>query len=156
MNLKKPLAATACILIFGIATYLSYQLVADELAYIQRGVSAEGVVLKKRVETISRSGRSPSKSWYVAYEFDVDGRVLQNRSMLDMGRGYDEIKEGDPVAIVYDPENPEKSRTHLAAPWIRYPMVIFFIYAMGTVLAYVPIRTLRRSEFTTDHSMPNF
>ena len=53
MNLKKPLAATACILIFAIATYLSYQLIADELAYIQRGVSTEGVVLEKRVETLS-------------------------------------------------------------------------------------------------------
>lgn len=142
MNLKKPLAATACIFIFGIAIYLCCLLMADELTYFQRGKSVEGVVVEKLKERSTR--RNSGSSWHVVYEFEVDGQVIKNKDMLDMGRGFDSIKKGDAIGIVFDPQNPEMSRTHLAAPWARYPLIIVFIFAMSGVVAFVPIRVLRQ------------
>ena len=105
---------------------------------------------KKEKERSQRVGES-SSSCHVVYEYEVDGRKLQNKNMLDVGRGYDAIEKGDVIDVVYDPQNPGVSRAHLAAPFIRYPMVILFIYAMGGVIACVPIRILLSSEYKTGY-----
>ena len=36
--------------------------------------------------------------------------------MLDVGRGYDAIEKGDVIDVVYDPQNLDVNRAHLAAP----------------------------------------
>ena len=146
MSLKKLLAAIACVFIFGFATYLSYQLVADELVFLQRGVSTQAVVLQKQKERNQRVGES-SSSWHVVYKFEVDGRKLQNKNMLDVGRGYDAIEKGDVIDVVYDPQNPDVNRAHLAAPLVRYPLIVLLIFGLSGVIAYVPIRVLLRSEY---------
>ena len=150
MNFKKILAAIACVFIFGFATHLSYQLVVDELTFFQRGVSTQAVVLRKQKESSQHAGKS-SSSWHVVYEFEVDSRKLQNKNMLDVGRGYDSIEKGDVIDVVYDPQNPDINRAHLAAPFVRYPLIILFVYAMSGVIACVPIGILLRSEHKTEH-----
>ena len=148
MSLKKLLAAIACVFIFGFATYLSYQLVVDELVFLQRGVSTQAVVLHKQKERSQRAGESgSSSSWHVVYEFEVDGRKLKNKNMLDVGRGYDAIEKGDVIDVVYDPQNPDVNRANLAAPLVRYPLIVLLIFGVGGVIAYVPIRVLLRSEY---------
>ena len=150
MSLKKLLAAIACVFIFGFATYLSYQLVVDELVFLQRGVSTQAVVLQKQKERSHRVGES-SSSWHVVYKFEVDGRKLQNKNMLDVGRGYDAIEKGDVIDVVYDPQNPDVNRANLAAPLVRYPLIVLLIFGVGGVIAYVPIRVLLRSEYKIGH-----
>ena len=152
MSLKKLLAAIACVFIFGFATYLSYLLVVDELVFFQRGVSTQAVVLHKQQERSQRAGKSgSSSSWHVVYEFEVGGRKLKNKNMLDVGRGYDAIEKGDVIDVVYDPQNLDVNRAHLAAPFVRYPLSILFIYAMGGMIACVPIRILLRKEYKTGY-----
>ena len=142
MHLRTSLAATYGLLVFGVATYLSYLLVADELVYFQRGESTQAVVLHKKKELPKNS--DDGSSWYVAYEFEIDGRNLENKNMLDLGRGFDSVNKGDLVDVIYDPRDPKTNRMHLAAPMIRYPMTIFFIFAMGGVITYAPLQIFRK------------
>lgn len=143
----KPIAAVTCVVIFSVAASLCYGLLTDELIFLRRGVSTEGVVLGKTQES-SRRSESSSSSYHVQYKFEVNGRTLQNKNMLDLGRGYDSIKQGDTIGIVYDPQNPQLSRAHMAAPWARYPLILVFIVAMSGTLAFKPIQILRRRKPT--------
>ncbi len=140
---SKVLSAAVCLLLFGAACQLTHRLVADEVVYYSRGVKTEAVVLDKRKEQHS-SRRSTSYSYHAIYEFQVDGVKYSRKDMLDVGRGYDALKEGQMIDVVYDPQNPEVSRTVLAAPYARYSMTVLFIFAMAGVLAIVPIKILLR------------
>lgn len=144
MSLRKALATAICIcfcvFIFGSSIYLCNLLLEDEIVYFQRGASIDGVVLQKS----GKRGTRPNSgsSWHVDYQFELDGVTHQNENMLDMGREYDSISAGDVISIVYDPQHPYVNRAELAAPWIRYSMLSFFIFAMSGVLAFAPARYL--------------
>jgi len=70
------------------------------------------------LETTSkrRKRRDSGTGWYVTYEFEIDGSVHKNENMLDMGRGFNSLKKGDVIGIVYDSRDPKTSRAHIAAP----------------------------------------
>ena len=149
--ISRVLSAAVCLLLFGTACHMSNRLLADELIYYSRGVQSQAVLLEKRKERHS-SRRNPSVSYHATYEFQVDGVKYSRKDMLDVGRGYDSLKEGQVVDVVYDPRNPELSRMVLAAPYARYSMTVLFIFAMAGVLAVLPLKILLRPSDTIDGS----
>lgn len=142
---RKRLAAAACLLLFGTAFHLSHLLVHDELIYYSRGVRTQGTVREKRKEARA-SGRTTSTSWHIVYDFEVNGTTHSRKDMLDVGRGYDSLIEGQSIDVVYDPHNPNVNRSELSAPYVRYTAIIFFVFAMAGMLAFVPVRILRQKR----------
>ena len=115
------------------------------VALLTKGIRTQGVLVEKLVET-SRSRRGNSKSWHWVHSFEVDGKTYGGKHMLDMGRGYDSADEGDVIDVVYDPRDPNVSRSYQAFPIVRYSLLILFIFAMTGLLAFVPMRILLRQS----------
>jgi len=147
VNTARILLYVCLLSIASVVGSILHGMLSQEVAYLMRGETTKAHVIGKSVESHSSPGRQTSKGYYVTYEYVVDGETYQNKDMLDIGRGYDALEEGQVLDVVYDPTFPDVARTKLSRPLFRYSLITLFIFAMAGLVAFVPYYFLRRASF---------
>ena len=153
MSVGKIISGVICAAIFVAAANLSVKLFGDEFVYWQRGEEVQALITEKEIHLSSRSGTAragggrsgggQARGYWLHYTFALDGQQYETRDMLDVGRGWDDVEEGDRIAVIYDPQDPSRNRAALATPVLRYAGILIMIWGMAGLFAFVPIGVLR-------------
>ena len=145
MTLPKLMLYAFILTVTWIVGSIFVYLFEDEVTFAMRGETVDARVIAKMGET-SRSQKGDSTSYHVEYEYIVDGVNHRNKDMLDVGRGYYDLRKGQVVEVVYDPRKPQTARTKLSSPIIRYSLLSIFILAMAGLFSMFPVYLLLRSN----------
>lgn len=126
------------VLAAGAVLSLFARLFADDYAYWTHGERSVATITDLTREG-SSTGSSLESAWtfYVHYEFVVDGRSLTKKDRLDAGRGFDDLSIGAPIDIVYDARDAARNRSLLATPIISRLTVAGFFLAMTALVLFV-------------------
>ena len=111
------MAGIILIVFIGIAVYIVYSFVRDQQT--KEELRESGVTITAKVtdrthevrrETNSTTHSTTSQNIYsVSYAYDVNGVPYSGRESVSSST-YDALREGQPVEVVYLPENPAEAR----------------------------------------------
>lgn len=108
---------------------------------MQNGVRTEAEVVRK---WSSSSGKN--RRYYLLYQFTADGSIQQRTASVSSS-GYDQVREGQPVAVVYLPSDSRLSRLEIESGptpvWVAMaPSLMLFFVALAIGLPILSQRKL--------------
>jgi len=98
-----------CLVIGIICLGISAKLYSDTLAFLSKATSTRGIVIDLEERTSTNSDGNYTITYYAVVEF-IDSRGYAMQFTSKNGRNPPGFRRGQPVKVLYEPENPEFAR----------------------------------------------
>jgi hypothetical protein len=118
----------------------------SELRYRSAGIHVRGIVTSKSIERAS--GRNSSTSYQVVYRFVTgQGATVEGSDRVDVDQ-WEELKNGDPLEVVYLPDSPRSNRSMTTTEMplaLGFAGIGTFVFLVGGVVLAAGVRAASRN-----------